>query len=263
MSSEYIRWTLYFTNMILNIGGQILISVGCIFLLIYQHDYFFVPGLLNAVSLLFIMIGIIMFCLSIVGLVWVYKKNFILEGSYIVSLVAIAGSLLVIGIVVLALSLNGKISNKLYQELDESLELFDEFNPNSPHTVKINTIQANFKCCGLDSYRDWEPSRFLNKHVERDQYLNNDFLLKKNQITFNVPDTCCKRQKQNCGKDFSTNSTLYTQGCFSILKQFVVNFSFTTFAVCMGVTLIILFSVVYFLYVGLCFEGDYYLLNAN
>jgi hypothetical protein len=262
MSSDYLRWTLYFANMLLNVSGQILISVGCIFLLVYQRDYFFVPTLLTSVSLFFILIGITIFCLSIVGLVWVYKKNFILEGSYIVSLVAIAGALLILGIVVLTLSLNGKIPNKLYDELAESVALFDEFSPESPHTIKMNSIQSNFKCCGLDSYNDWEDSKNLNKQIVRDQYLNNEFLLNKNQIWFNVPDTCCKRQKQNCGKDFSTNSTLYTQGCFGILKHFVINFSYTSFAVCMGVMLIILFCIVYFLYVGLCFEGEYYLLNA-
>jgi hypothetical protein len=246
--------------MLLNISGQLLISIGCIFLLVYQNDYFFVPTLLTTVSLLFIFIGVIIFGLSIVGLVWVYKKNFILEGSYIVSLVAIAGALLVIGSVVLALSLNGTLVDKLYTELDESLEKFDEFTPVSPHTVKINAIQLNYKCCGLEGHADWESSP-LNKALERDQYLNNEFLLDKSQLWFNVPDTCCKEPRQNCGKDFASNGTIYTKGCFSILKHFMVNFSLTTFSVCMGVILIILFCIVYFLYVGLCFEGDYYLLN--
>jgi len=46
-------------------------------------------------------------------------------------------------------------------------------------TKTIDNFQEKFKCCGFDSWRDWEKSDF---------YTNNRF----------VPKSCCKPDAQGC-----------------------------------------------------------------
>ena len=261
MSSDFIQWSLYLANMLLNVSGQVLIAIGCIFLVIYKSDYFFAEHLLNTTSVIFILIGGLLLALSVIGLFWVYKKNFVLEGSYIMCLTVIAIVLLLQATITFSFSLNGFFAGRIFTELRKSVDLFDEFNPSLSHTISLNRIQFNFKCCGLNSFQDWNSSQTLNGQLYRENFLNNEFLLTKDQIWFNVPDSCCANYQPNCGKDFSFYHTLHTSGCFEVLKLFMHNFALTTFVVCLGVIFIILLCIVYFLYVGFCFKGDYSLLD--
>lgn len=264
MKPDVVKWSFYFVNMLLNVTGQILVSIGCIYLLVYSSDYFFMPKLLNATSSLFIIMGVSLALLSIMGIVWVYKRNFVLEGTFIMCLIFLAACALIIGVVTLTLGQNGKWSGQLERDVRNYIKEFDEYAPKLKQTISMNRIQSNFKCCGLSSYEDWIESRTLNKHVEQELYLNHDFLLDKSQIWFNVPDSCCKDYKLNCGKDFSSNYTLYTTGCFSILNKFMSDFCVNVFVICICVIFVIFLCVAYFLFIGFGFkDSGYYLLDTN
>jgi hypothetical protein len=262
--NHHLKWSIYYINFLLNITGLFLVSFACIFLLIYENDYFFASFYLKTVSYAFMCIGCLLILISIINLFSNVYKNFILEGANMVCMILLIIALVAQATYIITFTLNGKLLNKMSSNLNNSIKLYDEMNPTLSHTKLINKVQSNFKCCGLSSFQDWELSATINKNYYKSYYLNNEFLLDKNQIAFNVPDSCCVNYLENCGKDFALNSTLNTNGCFDILRKYFTNFSYTVFTICIGAISIISFCILYRLYVGLCFsESDYYLLNLE
>merc|ERR1712168_1080369 len=72
-----------------------------------------------------------------------------------------------------------------------------------------NLVQANFKCCGVENYKDWEK-RFPTNGT----------------APGTVPDSCCKAEKENCGVR-PDPSSLWADGCFSKFSQtFTDNLSY-------------------------------------
>ena len=74
--------------------------------------------------------------------------------------------------------------------------------------VKKNLLyyfQHDFECCGIDSYRDWEASKY-------------------GKAVSGVPDSCCKNHTTGCGRDvFREKGTggINRKGCSHLLEEFI------------------------------------------
>ena len=74
--------------------------------------------------------------------------------------------------------------------------------------VKKNLLyyfQHDFECCGIDSYRDWEASKY-------------------GKAVSGVPDSCCKNHTTGCGRDvFREKGTggINRKGCSQLLEEFI------------------------------------------
>jgi len=75
------------------------------------------------------------------------------------------------------------------------------YNQSSYKTV-IDKFQTTSKCCGVNAYTDWNVTLGNNK----------------------VPKSCCKDPKACAYDDLSKGtSTIYTNGCVSVILEFVTN----------------------------------------
>jgi hypothetical protein len=65
-----------------------------------------------------------------------------------------------------------------------------------------NIVQTDFKCCGVENYKDWHNVTFGK--------------------TGNVPDSCCKDFTSGCGQDVLNDPILadkvFNDGCFKKLE---------------------------------------------
>ena len=66
-------------------------------------------------------------------------------------------------------------------------------------------IQDDFECCGIDSYQDWESTKY-GKAIN------------------GVPDSCCKNHSSDCGTEvFSKKGAggINKRGCSKLLEEFI------------------------------------------
>lgn len=119
----------------------------------------------------------------------------------------------------------GHLITQVKAKFNETILNYDETSNQTQDQESLNFFQAEFQCCGWDTYSDWSLSPQLN---QLKPYLRYKFLLSLEQIEINVPDTCCRTVKESCGKDYSLNKKIYLEGCemsvvrlLSHLKNFV------------------------------------------
>ena len=85
----------------------------------------------------------------------------------------------------------------------------NEYDTSVPVRAVWTRVQISFKCCGVDSYTDWQAVSSMNK-------------------TDSVPDSCCKAAKINCGKGAlikpsgQADNFLNTKGCFPVIIDYVL-----------------------------------------
>merc|ERR1712127_913506 len=107
-------------------------------------------------------------------------------------------------------------------------------------TNVINEMQERHECCGLRSYLDWKAMPSLNT---RKPYFTQKFLLNADQVAFNLPDSCCKRQfrASSCGKDFvSIEKVQSAHGCREKLEaevDYLAGLVFTLTGLCVSILL--------------------------
>ena len=141
-------------------------------------------------------------------------------------------------------------------------KFYNESTPSDPLTQRVDEMQSRFKCCGRDSFLDWQSSPSVNPS-KKFLYLNNKFLLHKEQLSFNVPDSCCARVYDSCGKDMPMLDSIFIRGCLPPLKKFLDNLLFYVYASYLATFCVITSSIVYFLYVSLAVNSEYYLLKTT
>ena len=134
--------------------------------------------------------------------------------------------------------------------------------PSNGTSQLIDDIQSRFKCCGRDSYHDWQESASVNPS-KKFLFLNNEFLLQRGQIGFNLPDSCCVLVRDSCGKEMPLESEIATRGCLEPLHRFLKLLLAYVYGSYLATFLVILLSIFYFLFVTLAVKSDYNLVEAE
>lgn len=63
----------------------------------------------------------------------------------------------------------------------------------------VDELQREFKCCGVHSYADWRATIYGGHRYDK------------------VPDSCCKKEKYQCGVTFENLGDLNREGCAAIV----------------------------------------------
>lgn len=222
---------------------------------------FFIQKLINYTSYFYFAIGLLLIILAFIGTISIIRKNLLLEGVLVTILIFISVILIGVALFLSVINLNGSLSKTIKNEIEKSFESFDETNTELIHTKLIDQIQLKYKCCGKESYRDWEKLLQKNLNDKKSNY-NNKFLLYKNQLSFDLPDSCCIKYELNCGKDFPLNNTINNEGCLNSLVKFSIKLCYQNFAICIFASSIIIFCIIYILFVSFGLKNDYYILNS-
>jgi hypothetical protein len=297
MKDVFVKVTLNIVNLLVGLNGLVLIALSFVIIFFYIKDVYFTLAFLYAVTYGFLFLGIVLFALSLIGFMSILIKNYIMEGCYMFSLILVLIVLLTGAIATLVIDHNNLLEDNLYSNLNKTMSLFNESSLLLPDgasktddnlkesdehnerlllvitqtpkstltrdtTLKAIQIHRRFECCGVRSYLDWKNSTSLNPS-RKFEFLNNDFLLRKGEIPFNLPDSCCVEFEVNCGKDFRSSASMFKRGCLAPLNVSLRRFM-TFIYVTYGITFaIILFALFYFLFVSLAVKSEYNLIDQK
>ncbi|CAF0994944.1 unnamed protein product [Brachionus calyciflorus] len=123
-------------------------------------------------------------------------------------------------------SLDENLAEQTKEIMRLDFKNYDENKSDNFYTQKIDWLQMNFNCCGIESYSDWRSYLLTNGQHQSVNYIDQWTINNNLPYIDNVPDSCCLSKKFNCGKMFSSQSSenknlvINTKGCLnSYLEQ--------------------------------------------
>lgn len=159
---SYSRYMLILFNIIFVISGIIVISIG-LSAKAYFHEF---DELMNnkyfLISDLLIVIGVVIFFIAFFGCCGAMKENSCMTNTYSVLLIIIFILELAIGISGVLLKNNTEAF--LEDKLKTTMEQYRNVSFNET-TVVWDSIQKEFQCCGVESYKDWYNVTVLNNSL--------------------------------------------------------------------------------------------------
>jgi len=203
-----IKYLLFFFNVFFWLSGGFICGVGLWARVAYTEENNSL-GLFSGWDLdpaiIFIFVGIIMFLLGFCGCIGALRENICLLKFFSICLSIIFFTQLACGII--GFVFRHKIRDLVAEKLEDTIENYRN-NPNLQNIIDYS--QITFKCCGLNSYKDWKKNVYFNCSQNGPEACS-------------VPYSCCREDKLNtfCGYDANDANMpsskrarkIYTQGC--------------------------------------------------
>lgn len=189
---RFIKYLLIIFNFIFLLAGLALIIVGSV-AAAKLSPYSNVAGVhFNGVGIFIIVIGIVIFLISLFGCLGAYKENYCLLITFVILM--IVSLLALIAAIITAFVMKNQVKSKIEEGLNSTIP---NYIKDDAVTKLWDEFQLDVHCCGSNSSSDW---RF---NVE----------LFKNH---SVPDSCCMIRpiQKGCGNNkLATGDGIYTNGC--------------------------------------------------
>lgn len=160
-------------------------------------------------SLAFIVIGAFFFVLGIFGCIGAVCKVKFLLIVYTIVLVTIFIAEVVFVILLFSIksTIDGWIRTPLIDKLQED---YTGTNGTDPFTLSMNFVMHEFKCCGIDSYTEFDNA---TKWIRRDP-------------SQRVPYICCDDSNDtSCTLNPSGNNSYIDQGCYEAVNDWLTDHS--------------------------------------
>ncbi|XP_063282408.1 CD63 antigen [Pelobates fuscus] len=182
-----VKYLMFIFNFIFWICGVALIALGIYVQVQLNHSILIKNASSSGAPIVIIAVGVVIFFISFFGCCGAVKENYCMVTTFAVLLVLIF-------LVEIAAAIAG------YVLRDKARTAFQEvfIDGMKNYTTKdiseaINAAQRDFKCCGAANYTDWDKyGPFIGKNE--------------------VPDSCCKNETKDCGKNYNTTN-INTDGC--------------------------------------------------
>lgn len=109
-------------------------------------------------------------------------------------------------------------------------------------TKVIDWFQQEVKCCGSEGPADWQKSTWYSTKFTKEA--NKALVANKAK---NVPDTCCKEKKKDCGLNLASwkDKKIYTQGCIAGGKQYAKDNLYLIGGVGVGIAVVELLAIAF------------------
>lgn len=210
-----IKYIMFFVNALFVLAGIVLIGFGAYAQIKSKNVLNFVGDNYTNTPIAIVVLGVIIFAIAFFGCCGTCKDNKCMMYTYgiLLAVVLIAQ----VGGGIAAFAMKGDLEQEITKNMRGGLEHFADPGYEGV-TNTWNLVQANFKCCGVENYKDWEKRYPTNGTAPG-----------------TVPDSCCKAEKENCGVR-PDPSSLWADGCFSKFSQtFTDNLSYVGIvAVCIA-----------------------------
>lgn len=168
-------------------------------------------------AVLFVILGGALFLITFLGCLGALRENTSMLCCYGI----IVGVLLLIEVAcgTLGFVFREKVEENIQIKLKEAINLYRD--PDKPDLqLIIETVQTEFKCCGITSYEDWQANLYFNCSSPGAEACG-------------VPKTCCKTEEDRinsqCGFGVGGMDTIerekriYTTGCLTTAVNWFKN----------------------------------------
>ncbi|XP_064602844.1 tetraspanin-33-like [Liolophura sinensis] len=222
--SPVVKYTLFFYNLLFWLIGLVAVGLG-VWAFVEKTKYAEVningvADLLFDISIIFIVVGIIIFFLGFCGCIGALRETVILLKIYYIALVVIF--LVLVAGSVMAFAFKDQIITALTDELKDTV--ITKYHDDPELQGIVDWFQEEFQCCGASEagYKDWNKNMYFNC-TSADSTAENGF----NSIKCDVPYSCCRNPDSFniglpnllCGADMlqklisTANKEIYTDGC--------------------------------------------------
>lgn len=236
------KFFVFFFNFIFFLAGLGIIGIGS-YMAIKMGDYFdflgtsdLAPGV-GLSAYIFIGIGVLVTVIAFFGCCAACTDNSCMMYTF-ASLMAII-LIAEVGVAIAAFVFKGEATDFVSDAMKNGLK-----NYGNAEYEGVNkgwdSIQEQFKCCGVDGPNDWANSTELEP------------------IGTTVPDSCCTNAATNCGKEKLDPpiSGIYTDGCLDQFVQYVENNIYLIGGAGIGIAVVQLIAVIAACCLGKRMKGD-------
>ncbi|KAG5336538.1 CD63 protein, partial [Acromyrmex charruanus] len=189
-----IKYLLCAVNSLFVLTGVMIISVGTTIYAVYENFSHFLDTSYFSPATVLIVVGILVFIIAFMGCCGALREStcMVLVFAFLLSVVLI----MELAAAVAAYALQDGIKDLLAENIKMTMHQYEK---NEEAKFAIDFMQSRLRCCGYNSYLDWNYIPFNNTHVD-------------------VPDSCCAylvdELSDRCyGK--------YQEGCISRLSIIV------------------------------------------
>ncbi|XP_061183828.1 CD63 antigen-like [Saccostrea echinata] len=189
-----VKILLFVFNLIFVIAGAGLIGAGATVQFKFKDYFILLGGQFSSAAALLIAVGVIIFFIALFGCIGAWKENYCCVMIYAVLLVIIF--ILEISAGIAGYVYHGEVETQVKKLMGDTQQ---KYQPGKDEAKVWDTVQTEFKCCGVTNYTEWEA------------LLNNT-----------VPKSCCKKSANTCtGSEADIPTNIYTEGCLSKFETFV------------------------------------------
>jgi hypothetical protein len=204
-----------------------------------------------------IIVGILINLLTIFAAASTIRENLFFLRLYLYSLCVIMVTNLVCGIVFLIFS--GKITTRITEKLADNY-IVNYIGDNNIKSI-FDTLQSEYSCCGIDSYKDWNFNPYFNCNEAR------------SSLACFVPSSCClgytSASNTFCsGEVFNSvaqvaSKTIHTEGCAKAIDRVSQLGILILSGILIGVNLILIINIVLVQYLITSIRSEQALYNAK
>lgn len=224
VSRMFLKWCMRFSNLVIFLGGIILVGVGIWTL---QNKSFAEDLLRNTLYLntarVITAVGCLTMIVAVFGLYAAQKEAKALHLTYFV-FISVLLLVLAIG-AVLAYVFREQVDVTMMAEMISDVRYYDPATPDSPVTWAWDATQSQLECCGMMTAQvnvSWEIWRY------------SPALHPSASDTWSVPSSCCQQQL-TCSTLSSNITNIYTKDCYVEVRQFVTEHSAVMGGVAIGI----------------------------
>lgn len=210
-----VKYLLFCFNLIFAISGIAIITVGAISHYYASHYSDFVDSGYKSVPLFLIIVGVIVFIVAFFGCCGAVLEKHCMIITFAVFLLIIFTLELAVGIA--GFVRRNEVENMLEINFSESLT---KYKTQPEIQTSWNTVQNDFKCCGINGTADWKA------------VFNSDEL----------PYTCCENNSKD-EKCTVESDNVFERGCLPLLKEVLKSKAYVIGGIGVGIALIQLIGV--------------------
>lgn len=242
-TSTCTKFSLFFLNVLFWLVGSIIVAFG-IFVLVESKDYYQqLADISFQPAIFFFLIGAVVFIITFIGCIGSLRENTCLLCTYAGILTTII--LLMVGTAVVGFLYKEKVENKVTSTLKTAIKYYRDIKKEDLKNL-IDATQTKFKCCGAESYNDWNSDQYFNCSAS--------FNGIKPASHCGVPFSCCLAELQlnrQCGYGIrkpevsliERRKVIYTSGCVENGKAWLASNLMLIGGVCIAVFILQLISI--------------------
>ncbi|XP_050445995.1 CD63 antigen-like [Cataglyphis hispanica] len=192
-----IKYLLCAVNSLFVLTGVMIISVGTTIYAVYENFSHFLDSSYFSPATLLIVVGIFVFIIAFMGCCGAIREStcMVLVFAVLLSVVLV----MELAAAVAAYSLQDGIKGLLAEKINLTMHQYEK---NKEATFAIDFMQSRLRCCGYNSYMDWNNVSF-------------------NKTYMDVPDSCCAYIVDEIPEFPDRCQGKYQEGCISRLSIIV------------------------------------------
>ncbi|XP_015110265.1 CD63 antigen isoform X2 [Diachasma alloeum] len=225
-----VKYLLFLFNLIFAITGVVFITVGGVILSYYSGYRSFVDNWFFAAPVLMIVVGVIVFLISFFGCCGAVKENHCMIITFSVLLLLIFA--LELGAGISGYMMRNEVGKMLLNRMNNSMSTYH--TDGDVHNA-WDTLQVDFKCCGINGSADWWPVQFKQPKL---------------------PPSCCAEVSATAECDVNAVAS-NSDGCLKKFKDTIENKAYILGGVGIGVALIQLIGVIFACFLARSIRREY------